>query len=276
MLAFVNLYHLAAFMFGLWVAGRYLKASIPELKILSEKGRENALDLAYVQVVPGGVLVRIIIYLGTLTIMSVGIRTVIYRYVNWPDMYVQLVSGASLGILGGFLPILFLNKIRSNLRGQLLGEGIVLCRMCGYDLKGLTLPRCSECGREFDFELINPDNELILLHEKGYLIIREENVLVSIGVDEIADPVIKKIPVDSIKKVSIVKSLLSRKRLFNIEFTDKAAVENLSRITLKYNRHQKEGWDKANRILFLAISGEEQQIINDHIERQCVKKNNNR
>lgn len=40
--------------------------------------------------------------------------------------------------------------IEQSLREQLIRRGHPICTECGYDLKGLTDPRCPECGTPFD------------------------------------------------------------------------------------------------------------------------------
>ncbi len=45
-------------------------------------------------------------------------------------------------------------RIRRELRQQLIDAGFAICGPCGYDLRGLTEPRCPECGAPFDERLL--------------------------------------------------------------------------------------------------------------------------
>jgi len=58
--------------------------------------------------------------------------------------------------VGGVIPVVVLSvtlakkAIESRLRYLLVERGVPVCLSCGYLLKGLPEPRCSECGRPFD------------------------------------------------------------------------------------------------------------------------------
>lgn len=41
-------------------------------------------------------------------------------------------------------------RIRRTLRERLAQSGVPVCIVCGYDLRGQTVPRCPECGRPFE------------------------------------------------------------------------------------------------------------------------------
>ncbi len=45
------------------------------------------------------------------------------------------------------------NRIRRNLRMQLIKHGIPVCCSCGYDVRGQIQLRCPECGQPFDARL---------------------------------------------------------------------------------------------------------------------------
>ncbi len=49
---------------------------------------------------------------------------------------------------------LFHRRAQRLLRELLIERGILVCVHCGYDLRGQTEPRCPECGRAFDPELL--------------------------------------------------------------------------------------------------------------------------
>jgi hypothetical protein len=74
--------------------------------------------------------------------------------------------GGRLGaaLLGGGLPggltaptviLLFRRRRALECRRLLCEQGIPVCIHCGYDLRGQTVARCPECGREFDPSLLN-------------------------------------------------------------------------------------------------------------------------
>ena len=44
-------------------------------------------------------------------------------------------------------------------RRYLQERGIAVCLNCGYDLRGQRDPRCPECGREFDANLLRGTKE---------------------------------------------------------------------------------------------------------------------
>ncbi len=46
-------------------------------------------------------------------------------------------------------------RIRRKLRQELISIGVLICGPCGYDLRGLTEPRCPECGAPFEEQLLN-------------------------------------------------------------------------------------------------------------------------
>ena len=50
--------------------------------------------------------------------------------------------------------LLFRRKIQRSLRRQLIDIGKPVCLICGYDLRGQTVPRCPECGTGFDEKLL--------------------------------------------------------------------------------------------------------------------------
>jgi hypothetical protein len=54
-----------------------------------------------------------------------------------------------------FLIWFFRREIQRRLRLQLLQEGVPICIDCGYQLRGLTEPRCPECGKPFDAKLLD-------------------------------------------------------------------------------------------------------------------------
>jgi len=57
---------------------------------------------------------------------------------------VTLPAAAALGRL--LYGIRLRTRLRRELRKQLSDRGVLICLKCGYDLRGATSPRCSECG----------------------------------------------------------------------------------------------------------------------------------
>lgn len=76
----------------------------------------------------------------------------------WIGLAVCVVVGWMLAGLGSDAALwLWRRPIRRFLREELANRGIYVCRMCGYDLRGQTEPRCPECGVPFDPSLLNAD-----------------------------------------------------------------------------------------------------------------------
>jgi len=72
-------------------------------------------------------------------------------YLGWgPNQgRVSVASGSVLLILGLIFLVLYGVQVRHNRRPyQRYLQG--LCMHCGYDLRGQTEARCSECGTEFE------------------------------------------------------------------------------------------------------------------------------
>lgn len=46
------------------------------------------------------------------------------------------------------------SRVQRSVRTWLVQQGYPLCVRCGYDLRGLTDPRCPECGSRFDPDLL--------------------------------------------------------------------------------------------------------------------------
>ena len=73
---------------------------------------------------------------------------------NWlpfPPAVVRVALGTLIGGLFGLTLVrMFQRSIRGSLRTHLNDAGIPICMGCGYDVRGQTERRCSECGRPFD------------------------------------------------------------------------------------------------------------------------------
>lgn len=66
---------------------------------------------------------------------------------------IALIVLMIFGYYGG-MSALFQFKMRRVLRRRLQELGVAVCVKCGYDCRQLQEPRCPECGRVFDAELL--------------------------------------------------------------------------------------------------------------------------
>ena len=67
------------------------------------------------------------------------------------SFWVELSAAGVIAAITSLPTWLVLRKRRpSELRHYLRERGIPVCLHCGYSLRGLTEPRCPECGREFE------------------------------------------------------------------------------------------------------------------------------
>ncbi len=90
---------------------------------------------------------RITNHIPLLKVCSVNIT----RYQGASQVYVTVAAPAWLptlptGLAYGLLWIVDYRRRRIRQRGR--------CRQCGYNLRGLTEPRCPECGTPFDSSLV--------------------------------------------------------------------------------------------------------------------------
>lgn len=56
--------------------------------------------------------------------------------------------------------VLYRTQLRRALRRELVRIGIPVCVICGYDLRGQTVARCSECGTASNPALLGLTPEL--------------------------------------------------------------------------------------------------------------------
>ena len=71
--------------------------------------------------------------------------------------------GAAAGFVGGasfgyWMQIAMRRPLRRYLRETLVAAGVPVCLSCGYNLRGLTEPRCPECGAPFDEAFLENEN----------------------------------------------------------------------------------------------------------------------
>lgn len=137
----------------------------PELALFAPEKRNRALARAKGVALPGRSRWRWPIYLlgafGGLA--AVGVFG--WFTIRWlplaPAVKEWLFSGLSplllmcpVLILSIVVAWLFRSRIRWALRRELAQAGVPICIECGYDLRGLSRPRCPECGEPFDATLL--------------------------------------------------------------------------------------------------------------------------
>ncbi len=73
---------------------------------------------------------------------------------DWPILEVAVGFSPFCGLLGSVAGILIaLKYVKTKRRPG------IFCQSCGYNLYGLTEPRCPECGTPFDQELLADRND---------------------------------------------------------------------------------------------------------------------
>jgi uncharacterized paraquat-inducible protein A len=61
-----------------------------------------------------------------------------------------LVTGLAVAAVVWAIQRLWYKPLRDQIRRELIERGIPVCLRCGYNLTGLSEPRCPECGTSFD------------------------------------------------------------------------------------------------------------------------------
>jgi hypothetical protein len=72
--------------------------------------------------------------------------------------YMIVLAAWFFGFMGTVW-VIYRGYARHRLREVLVALGVPICLHCGYDLRGQTVPRCPECGREFDPGLLKQRRE---------------------------------------------------------------------------------------------------------------------
>ena len=127
----------------------------PELALFENNSER---DSAWKKSYPGklGLLLMAVVMLSTESIMLLLLRL---SYEHFPELASSYASRmVALGVgafLGGLATLVIMRSIvHRNLRTQLVKQGVKICVKCGYNLHGLTEPRCPECGTPFDDKLL--------------------------------------------------------------------------------------------------------------------------
>lgn len=72
----------------------------------------------------------------------------------WSHILVMITSTLVLPTLCGLFGLL-MRAVWMHLISELVPQHAYACLGCGYDLRGQTQPRCPECGKEFDENLLS-------------------------------------------------------------------------------------------------------------------------
>jgi len=100
---------------------------------------------------------RPIVVLGALAIVVCMIllpgpvRSFLSEHLPVGGRYVHEVVGGALAAFvgGGLCCLLWRGPLRRAVREEMQARGYAICVECGYDLAGLSEPRCPECGKAF-------------------------------------------------------------------------------------------------------------------------------
>jgi hypothetical protein len=92
--------------------------------------------------------------LGYAATVPIVLVLLLHTLERWIDIPASVYGGLAGGVVGGSTMVmvrwLWRGRCRRFLRQELVARGVPVCLKCGYDLRGLSGPRCPECGRPFD------------------------------------------------------------------------------------------------------------------------------
>ena len=95
--------------------------------------------------------------------VGVTVAAILIAVRPWLHIPSHMYGGIVGGVTGGsglvMVTWFWRHRCRRFLRQQLAAHGIPVCLKCGYDLRGQTEPRCSECGTSFDTGLIDQSRD---------------------------------------------------------------------------------------------------------------------
>ena len=123
----------------------------PELHRFSRETAEVALE-EWRKSLGFGIILRQVL----LTACVIAPLVFAYQLLPLHTRWVAQIAVVGIAVSGGALfPFTRRRSLRKFLRRRLTERGIPICLKCGYDLRGLTEPRCPECGADFDPRLLD-------------------------------------------------------------------------------------------------------------------------
>lgn len=154
-----------------WAANRLCRRFFPELQRFTPLQRADALAEArrsantwrrWVLCVAVGLMALVLMYCAFFWVNGfLGRFGLALDCAGPPSFWWELVSRFVLPpmfVTAVLLLVLLVwrRPIQIALREMLQNHSVPICIGCGYDLHGLTEPRCPECGREFDVRFLQP------------------------------------------------------------------------------------------------------------------------
>lgn len=123
----------------------------PELELFETKSER---DKAFREAKGFPISWRAVPFLMSLAAGIVIVGALERRFRFLPSWLRGALQGLVCGFGGVWFCWFFRREVQRNLRRQLLQKGVAVCMGCGYQLCGLTAPRCPECGEPFDPRLL--------------------------------------------------------------------------------------------------------------------------
>jgi len=129
----------------------------PELRFFKSRDELKEVKRAFRKIAFKDRRARLLIL--TLIATSAALFIFVFEWLNsfglaqWLVFLINTLFWAIVGGCAGFF-IWHRPYIRF-VRQYLQDRGVAVCLRCGYDLRGLTEPRCPECGEPFDESFIN-------------------------------------------------------------------------------------------------------------------------
>lgn len=138
-------------------SSRFWQVFCPEVQYLETYDDACAADVALREALwrPS----RLWVYMLVLACTIFGASIVLERFLaSWglSRNVVVIIIGVTCSMIGGLGMILVCRReVIRIMRKFLQEQGVAICLLCGYDLRGQMTPRCPECGTAFDEQLID-------------------------------------------------------------------------------------------------------------------------
>ena len=138
----------------------------PELGRFDADDRKKALQRAtkYTPGGPFGGRFGLVMFVGEILGVTLAfpiLLRLLGRFEPTANLPLPIATLIAVGAPVGCFTLLYIwllrTRVRKSLRRLLLEDGIPICLKCGYDIRGLSTPRCPECGEEFDPALLSED-----------------------------------------------------------------------------------------------------------------------